>query len=636
MTPLNPAGVSVNVAEDIRSQAPVKFVTVSYIGLPGEQGPSRPRQNMNPHKPHPSPAVPPPQAQTEAQLARLVSSESFSGALRSQEFLRFVVNEALAGRQHRIGAYAIGLEVFDRPDDFDPQTDPIVRVEAGRLRQRLERHYLTEGADDPILIDVPKGGYLPQISYRDASGNTSEEPVVDPDTAIERGPRRRVNRITIATLGLVAVALALSFLWFGQPGRTEDPDGTTGAPVERPSLVVVLPFDYTADGEPHPFLANGLVEELIAALAALPDIDVIALGSAKQVASDGLSPKEIAQALQVDFLIRGNVRQERSRLRLTVSVIDATNSVVRLSKSYDARLEGILDLQAEIARDIASSLASTITKTFERQLRATGARDSEVLALYHQASTLRDPPSDPVRSRLAEEAYRRVIELDPEFAGGYAGLAYVLAFRSWWGLSEHPETDAREALEAGRLAVQKDPEFGWAQMSLGIALNVTGDHDGSLDAVRRAERLSPNDPYVLSFAGALQVFAGEVDAGIPPVRSAIRLDPLSVRTPFRNIAGVVLFHAGHFEEALEVLVENVRLGGPDGPHMAYYRAGTLARLGRIEEARLELEKIEMFPYEFDMRNFLKAFRDPREAGELLDSLETVGLDPDGFSAPQTR
>jgi TolB-like protein/Flp pilus assembly protein TadD len=589
---------------------------------------------MNSHKPHPSPALTPPQAQTEAHLARLVASESFSGALRSQEFLRFVVNEALAGRQHRISAYAIGLEVFDRPDDFDPQTDPIVRVEAGRLRQRLERHYLTEGADDPILIDVPKGGYLPQISYRDATGITPEEPVVDPDTAIDRGPPRRVNRITIATLGLVVVALTIGFLWFGQPGLTEDPDGTAGAPVEGPSLVVVLPFDYTADGELHPFLANGLVEELIAALAALPEIDVIALGSAKQAASDGLSPNEIAQALQVDYLIRGNVRQERSRLRLTVSVVDASNSVVQLAKSYDARLENILDLQAEIARDIAGTMAATVTPEFDRRLGTTGDRDSEVLALYHQASTLRDPPSDPARSRLAEEAYRRVIELDPGFAGGYAGLAYVLAFRSWWGLSEQPETDAREALETARLAVEKDPEFGWAQMSLAIALIVIGDHDESLDAARRAVRLSPNDPYVLALGGFILAFGGEVDAGIFPARSAIRLDPLSNRTPFRNIAGIILFHAGRFEEALELLTENVRLGGPDGPHMAYYRAGTLARLGRIEEAQLELEKIETFPYEFDMRNFLNAFRDPQEANELSDSLEPLGFDPEVFSAPQ--
>jgi len=510
-------------------------------------------------------------------------------------------------------------------------------VEAGRLRRRLERHYLTDGTDDPILIDLPKGGYLPQISCRDATGTAPLDADVDKDSFGDKTPPRRPNRIAIAALGLVIlVALSLALVRFVQPRLTGHSISPESAVLGESIAVVVLPFDYAADGEPHPFLANGLVEELIAALAALPGIDVIALGSAKQVVLDDLSPKEIVQALQVDYLIRGSVRQERSRLRLTVSFVEAPNLVVRLSKSYDARLENILDLQAEIARDIAGTMATTVTPEFDRRLLTNSERDSEVLALYYQAASLRDPPSDPVRSRLAEEAYRRVIELDPEFPGGYAGLAYVLAFRSWWGLSDQPENESREALEAARLAVEKDPGFGWAQMSLGIALNVTGDHGGSLNAAQRAARLSPSDPYVLAFAGIFQAFAGEVDAGIPLALSAIRLDPLSIRAPYRNISGVILFHAGRFEEALEVLSENVRLGGPDGPHMVYYRAASLARLGRTEEARRELEKASEYPYEFDMRNFLGAFRDPQEANELLDSLEPLGFDPGVFSIHRAR
>ena len=74
-----------------------------------------------------------------------------------------------------------------------------------------------------------------------------------------------------------------------------------------------------------------------------------------------------------------------------------------------------------------------------------------------------------------------------------------------------------------------------------------------------------------------------------------------------------------------------RLGGPDGPHMALYRAGTLARLGRAEEARREVESASAFPYELDMRNFLGAFRDPKEARKLLDSLESVGFDTEAVS-----
>lgn len=578
---------------------------------------------------HPS-LEPPSRKDIEAQLARLLASDSFSGASRSQGFLRFIVGEALASREDQLGGYKIGLAVFGRPEGFDPQTDPIVRVEAGRLRRRLEHHYLTDGVEDPVVIEVPKGGYVPSLSYRSGIDAPPKPSGAGLDGELEEAlsPRRR---LAVGALGLVLLfVLGLGAWRLLRPSQPVESISGSEA-TYRPISVVVLPFDYATDVDRHPFLDNGMVEELIDSLAALPAAEVVALGSAKRVVADQLTPREIARSLGVDYVIRGDVRQEQTRLRITVSVIEASTSRIRQSKNYDAKLENILDLQVEIARDVASSLAVTRTADFERRLRTSGERSSEVLALYHQATQLRDPPSDPVRSRLAEEAYRRVIELDPEFAGGHAGLAYVLGLRSWWGLSERPQADSREALQSARLAVEKDPVFGWAQMSLSIALNVAGDHDGSLSAALRAPLLSPSDPYVLAFAGIFQAFAGEVDAAIPLVRSAIRRDPLSVRTPVRNVAGVVLFHAGRFEEALGILEENVRLGGPDGPHMAYYRAGSLARLGRVEEARRELEKVSDFPYELDIQNFLSGFREPREARELWDSLESVGFVPEAVA-----
>lgn len=580
------------------------------------------------------PGEQPPRAQVEEQLKRLLVSESFAGAIRSQGFLRFIVEETLAGRQDRLHGYTIGVHALGRSEDFDPQADPIVRVEAGRLRRRLERHYLTEGVDDPVLIEVPKGGYVPEFSYRISilqSAEPREESELE--TSVESPRRHRRNRTVIAALGVVAI-FALFFgsrmLFRGE----NDVTSVGGLPVVRegPIRTVVMPFSYQTTTETHPFLTSGLVEELIAMLAALPGVEVIALGSAAQAAADELTPKEIAQTLKVDYLIQGDVRQERDRVRVNVKVIETSSSLVQLANRYDGTIENILDLQMEVARDLADALAETVTPELDRQLRATGLRDPEALALYYQASTLRDPPTDPVRSRLAEEAYRRVIELDPEFAGGYAGLAYVLSARSWWALSEHPEIDAVEALDAARSAVEKDPNFGWAQATLAFALNVNGDHDGSLQAARSAARLSPGNPHTLALSGLFQAYAGEVEAGIPLARSAIRLDPLSIRTPYRNMAGVILFHAGRFEEAFEILSENVRLGGPDGPHMAYYRAGTLARLGRIEEARHELGRASTFPYEIDIMDFLSAFRDPREADELLDSLESLGFDREAVSA----
>ena len=398
----------------------------------------------------PSTSDQPAREEVEAQLSRLLASDSFSGARRSQGFLRLIVREALAGRQDGLGGYRIGLEVFDRSEGFDPQTDPIVRVEAGRMRQRLEHYYLAESSGDEVLVEVPKGAYVPRFSKREASDTPSEES--DGDFTAQRhvAPRPWGDRVVVAALSLaLLLALALGLWWFARPGPAQDPN-EAGAPTAGPITAVVLPFEYATDGVPHPFIADGLVEELIDSLAALPEVEVVGLGSARRVVAEEMTPPEIARALEVDYLIRGEVRQERARLRITVSVVEAASALVLQSKAYDATLENVLDLQAEIARDVARSLVATVTPEFERRLRATGTHDPEALALYHQATGLRDPPSDPVRSRLAEDAYRRVIELDPAFAGGHAGLAYVLAFRSWWGLSEQPEADARAGLEAAR------------------------------------------------------------------------------------------------------------------------------------------------------------------------------------------
>lgn len=102
----------------------------------------------------------------ERQLARIAASSTFRGAGRLRRFLEFIVNEALAGREDQIKEYVVGLAVFDKPDSFDPRTDPIVRVQARRLRALLERYYREEAESSELLIELPKGGYAPVFTER--------------------------------------------------------------------------------------------------------------------------------------------------------------------------------------------------------------------------------------------------------------------------------------------------------------------------------------------------------------------------------------------------------------------------------------------------------------------------------------
>ena len=150
-----------------------------------------------------------------AQLERIVDSVEFAVSERARRFLRYVVEEALAGRGERIKAYSIAVEVLGRDEGFDANADPAVRIEAGRLRRALERFYLVAGQADPVLIEIPKGAYVPVFTARAApAGEVVSEPDRPPPTPAPRpaagvgGGRRAVLLAAIIFL-LGASGLAL-------------------------------------------------------------------------------------------------------------------------------------------------------------------------------------------------------------------------------------------------------------------------------------------------------------------------------------------------------------------------------------------------------------------------------------------
>lgn len=105
----------------------------------------------------------PDQREVRAQLRRILASREFAASERMRRFLEFVVSQSLAGNTASLKEYTIGIEVFDRPATFDAAADPIVRVEARRLRSKLDHYYRREGRADEIVIELPKGGYAPRF-----------------------------------------------------------------------------------------------------------------------------------------------------------------------------------------------------------------------------------------------------------------------------------------------------------------------------------------------------------------------------------------------------------------------------------------------------------------------------------------
>src|SRR5262245_38824775 len=148
-------------------------------------------------------------------LAKILASTAFANSPRMTRFLRFVVEETLAGNGARIKEYVIALEVFEKSEDYDPQADSTVRTEAGKLRARLGRYYESDGREDPVVISIPKGSYVAAFAERNglAAATAITSPAVNPPAAKARAvfPWFRLSALALAVAAAVTSGILLSF-----------------------------------------------------------------------------------------------------------------------------------------------------------------------------------------------------------------------------------------------------------------------------------------------------------------------------------------------------------------------------------------------------------------------------------------
>jgi TolB-like protein len=216
------------------------------------------------HRSDASTLAQPSEAEVRAHLAQLLGSDALAISERNRRFLSYIVEETLAGRGDRIKAYNVALTAFDRTDDFDPQTDPIVRIEASRLRRALEHYYLTAGKADAVRVAIPKGSYVAEFSKAvpDPIELREAAPPIHP-VETERGHRlSRLSARRPAIWGFASlIILALVGLaWLLPILIAQAVNGASAA--ARPPSLLVLPFESGTESQ-HAFIARGITAELI-------------------------------------------------------------------------------------------------------------------------------------------------------------------------------------------------------------------------------------------------------------------------------------------------------------------------------------------------------------------------------------
>jgi TolB-like protein len=563
----------------------VKFLDVSY-GITGQSN-----QGFMGISETDDAAARPEPLQIQEQLDHILRSKTFHLAQRSRAFLRYAVENSLRGNAPK--EYAIAVDVLGRDEDYDPTIDATVRVEAGRLRGRLREYYDTEGKDDPIFIDMPKGGYSAVFEFRETHGpgaapamveaqRLPAEPVSDSKDAVpevEAGsPRGNVSRVDraprsrkkfwIAAVGLAA-ALVLLALWLIQK-RSQ-----AAAPIRS---LAVLPLDDLSPGTRKDYFADGMTDELITELARIPGLRVVSRTSVMQDKGARKSLAQIARELNVDAIVEGSVVRSGDRVRITAQLIDARSDKHLWAQSFEGPLGDILSLQDDVAREISLQTSSVLTPAARAGL--TNARhvnpeahDAYLRGLYFIQRRDGD---------LAASYFRKAIALEPEYAAANAGLAEALATQFVVDGASSAEL-MPSAIEAARRAIELDPYSGEAYTALG-AIDTTYFYDwnSAEKNLRKGIELSPSSSDAETWYAVYLTSVGRPAEAVDAMRRAVALDPLSFWA--NRLLGSMLYYSRRYDESLAALKRASELAPDRFGFVEGWNSGNYELLGRYGDA----------------------------------------------------
>jgi adenylate cyclase len=295
-----------------------------------------------------TPVMDPTPDQIRSQLDRILQSPGFVGAERVSRFLRYVVERSLAGGADQLKEYVIGVEVFDRSEQYDPRVDSIVRVEAGRLRTKIDEYYHGPGRTDDVIIQLRRGSYAPAFEQRQHDSATDTPAVA---RQVQAGVNRIGSRWRLG-LGVLAAVLVVAAVVLWRAG--------IWATAERPTpaqTIAVLPFRHYSADAAEQRLAERITDGVTSELARLGTLGVVSHTSALQFAGARKPLREIAQTLGADLILEGNVENANGQLRVQVRLVDATIDQKFWVEDFTGTASGAIELQRRIAQAASAAAA---------------------------------------------------------------------------------------------------------------------------------------------------------------------------------------------------------------------------------------------------------------------------------------
>lgn len=534
------------------------------------------------------------------QLERILASPGFTASAQRRTLLRYLVEEALAGQGDRLKGFAIAVAVFGRDESFDAQADPLVRVEAMRLRRELDMYYGTAGTYDPVRISIPKGAYVPAFAWRE--GHEQPAPGMTKMEAAETGarlpsgfrgtpdpsvPGQQRSRPWLAGVAVALAALTLvagSVVAQNLPRRWMAAFSSPPAQQEHGVTVVVLPFRPSGGSPADDDLAFGFVQQLTTALTRFPGLKLyspLRQGTA-------VDPVTASQGLPAAYLVEGSVRSGGGRAQVDVQLLDVRTGRILWGGTYDRSLasDRLLDTREGLARRIATELGQPYGIIRSIAMERLAGRQLPSMTAYAcglRAYAYRRTFSHQMRAQV-RNCLDEAVRLDPPYADAFAlrSLVHLDTARFEDLTPAEMERVLQRAFEDAQRSVALAPRSALGLQALGAVAHYRGQHEEAERLQRQAVALSPDDPEALAQLGSHLVLRGQGDEGRAHLARAmaLSLDP----PPWYSFAiALEDYMRGDLDAALDA-AGKARANDPGGA-WSLYAIVAAARGDREEAAR---------------------------------------------------
>lgn len=512
------------------------------------------------------------------QLHRILHSVPFQHSPRRQRFLEYIVKEALTGRS--VKGYDIALEVFDRPETFDSAADPVVRVEAGRLREKLREYYGADGQSDPIRIDLPKGTYTPHIEFRHEDGRRSARQKASPAQAV------------LSTFPSVAV----------------------------------LPFDDLSPEQNLGYLGDGVAEDIITALSRFPDSAVVARTSSFTYKGKAVDIRQVGRELGVGYVVEGSVRKDGDKLRIVSQLIDTKSGEHVWAERFDRSGMNPWALQDEVTGLIVSAMTGEQGALKHAQYRQAWGKGATTLEEYDYYLRGHDQ-----LMKYTKEGIKRSGEIWREGLSKFPSSPLLKVKLGWHHLiravnfvSADPLADVRKAGDLARQVLAYEhlsPQVArLANWLMSHVLVRERDFEGALRTANGAVALAPYDTFMLSSLMMVLVQAGRPDQALQWADQAAARDP-AMGWFYNHRRGWSYLVLGRFGEAVDVLTQTEF----NDTHLLL--AIAYVRLGRSADALAEVGKMMKINPAITLQAWRLgySFRDPAVLDRYSLDLVQAGL-----------